>query len=74
MAGARHGSPQGARGCHGLKVTLLGGELLGTPVLAPPYPPSTPPFAQGLERTEHEGFGGGNTAWEEEKLSKYRHR
>lgn len=29
---------------------------------------------QGLERTEHEGFGGGNTAWEEEKLSKYQHR
>ncbi|KAJ7416016.1 hypothetical protein BTVI_36411 [Pitangus sulphuratus] len=28
---------------------------------------------QGLERTEHEGFGGGNTAWEEEKLSKYQH-
>ncbi|NXL39694.1 CREL1 protein, partial [Glaucidium brasilianum] len=29
---------------------------------------------QGLERTEHEGFGGGNTAWEEEKLAKYQHR
>lgn len=36
--------------------------------------PSPPPRAQGLERTEHEGFGGGNTAWEEEKLSKYQHR
>uniref|UniRef100_A0A8C3QEM7 protein disulfide-isomerase n=1 Tax=Cyanoderma ruficeps TaxID=181631 RepID=A0A8C3QEM7_9PASS len=30
-------------------------------------------FIRGLERTEHEGFGGGNTAWEEEKLSKYQH-
>ncbi|NXU82025.1 CREL1 protein, partial [Oreotrochilus melanogaster] len=29
--------------------------------------------AQGLERTEHKGFGGGNTAWEEEKLAKYQH-
>lgn len=35
---------------------------------------AAPPPAQGLERTEHEGFGGGNTAWEEEKLSKYQHR
>ncbi|XP_069721843.1 protein disulfide isomerase CRELD1 isoform X2 [Phaenicophaeus curvirostris] len=30
-------------------------------------------FSRGLERTEHEGFGGGNTAWEEEKLAKYQH-
>lgn len=38
--------------------------------------PVLPPrlCAQGLERTEHEGFGGGNTAWEEEKLAKYQHR
>lgn len=35
---------------------------------------ATAPCTQGLERTEHEGFGGGNTAWEEEKLSKYQHR
>uniref|UniRef100_A0A8C4K431 Cysteine rich with EGF like domains 1 n=1 Tax=Dromaius novaehollandiae TaxID=8790 RepID=A0A8C4K431_DRONO len=31
------------------------------------------PRAQGLERTQREGFGGGNTAWEEEKLAKYEH-
>ncbi|XP_068763552.1 interleukin-17 receptor C-like [Struthio camelus] len=30
-------------------------------------------FSRGLERTEREGFGGGNTAWEEEKLAKYEH-
>lgn len=35
---------------------------------------AAPQCTQGLERTEHEGFGGGNTAWEEEKLSKYQHR
>uniref|UniRef100_K7F2Q9 EGF-like calcium-binding domain-containing protein n=1 Tax=Pelodiscus sinensis TaxID=13735 RepID=K7F2Q9_PELSI len=28
---------------------------------------------QGLERTARESFGGGNTAWEEEKLAKYAH-
>lgn len=39
-----------------------------------PALPSPPTCAQGLERTEHEGFGGGNTAWEEEKLAKYQHR
>lgn len=44
---------------------LLGGSYACT---------ATPPCTQGLERTEHEGFGGGNTAWEEEKLSKYQHR
>uniref|UniRef100_A0A5F9CHJ0 protein disulfide-isomerase n=1 Tax=Oryctolagus cuniculus TaxID=9986 RepID=A0A5F9CHJ0_RABIT len=29
---------------------------------------------QGLERTIRDSFGGGNTAWEEEKLSKYKDR
>lgn len=29
---------------------------------------------QGLERTTRDNFGGGNTAWEEEKLAKYRDR
>lgn len=29
---------------------------------------------QGLERTIRDNFGGGNTAWEEEKLSKYKDR
>ncbi|KAH0630326.1 hypothetical protein JD844_013256 [Phrynosoma platyrhinos] len=28
-------------------------------------------FHKGLERTQRENFGGGNTAWEEEKLAKY---
>ncbi|KAL7986259.1 hypothetical protein Chor_011425, partial [Crotalus horridus] len=28
-------------------------------------------FNKGLERTQRENFGGGNTAWEEEKLAKY---
>ncbi|MBN3311846.1 CREL1 protein, partial [Atractosteus spatula] len=28
---------------------------------------------QGLERTANKNFGGGNTAWEEEKLAKYTH-
>lgn len=28
-------------------------------------------FIQGLERTANKNFGGGNTAWEEEKLAKY---
>lgn len=40
----------------------------------PRCPGRPPPLAQGMERTEHEGFGGGNTAWEEEKLAKYKHR
>lgn len=30
--------------------------------------------SQGLERTQRENFGGGNTAWEEEKLAKYANR
>lgn len=29
-------------------------------------------FNKGLERTIRDNFGGGNTAWEEEKLSKYK--
>ncbi|XP_036911523.1 protein disulfide isomerase CRELD1 isoform X2 [Sturnira hondurensis] len=29
-------------------------------------------FNKGLERTTRDNFGGGNTAWEEEKLSKYK--
>ncbi|XP_004835372.1 cysteine-rich with EGF-like domain protein 1 isoform X2 [Heterocephalus glaber] len=29
-------------------------------------------FYKGLERTIRDNFGGGNTAWEEEKLSKYK--
>ncbi|XP_028907238.1 protein disulfide isomerase CRELD1 isoform X1 [Ornithorhynchus anatinus] len=29
-------------------------------------------FSKGLERTVRENFGGGNTAWEEEKLAKYK--
>ncbi|XP_072454637.1 protein disulfide isomerase CRELD1 [Notamacropus eugenii] len=29
-------------------------------------------FSKGLERTVRDNFGGGNTAWEEEKLSKYK--
>ncbi|XP_028679907.1 protein disulfide isomerase Creld1 isoform X2 [Erpetoichthys calabaricus] len=28
-------------------------------------------FSKGLERTANKNFGGGNTAWEEEKLAKY---
>ncbi|KAA0713610.1 Cysteine-rich with EGF-like domain protein 1 [Triplophysa tibetana] len=28
-------------------------------------------FIEGLERTANKNFGGGNTAWEEEKLAKY---
>uniref|UniRef100_A0A481CCD6 protein disulfide-isomerase n=1 Tax=Sus scrofa TaxID=9823 RepID=A0A481CCD6_PIG len=31
-------------------------------------------FYKGLERTIRDNFGGGNTAWEEEKLSKYKDR
>ncbi|KAM5281542.1 protein disulfide isomerase CRELD1 isoform 1-T1 [Ctenodactylus gundi] len=58
------------------------------PVWLQPSPPphSSPPephpchtcralidsFNKGLERTIRDNFGGGNTAWEEEKLSKYR--
>ncbi|XP_039742650.1 protein disulfide isomerase CRELD1 isoform X5 [Pteropus medius] len=52
-----------------------------------PIPQSSPPtephpchtcrglvdsFNKGLERTIRDNFGGGNTAWEEEKLSKYK--
>ncbi|XP_019506649.1 PREDICTED: cysteine-rich with EGF-like domain protein 1 isoform X2 [Hipposideros armiger] len=52
-----------------------------------PLPQSSPPtephpchtcrglvdsFNKGLERTIRDNFGGGNTAWEEEKLSKYK--
>lgn len=29
---------------------------------------------QGLEKTANKNFGGGNTAWEEEKLAKYARR
>lgn len=35
---------------------------------------TTVPHFQGLERTIRDNFGGGNTAWEEEKLSKYKDR
>uniref|UniRef100_A0A672SBM2 Cysteine rich with EGF like domains 1 n=2 Tax=Sinocyclocheilus grahami TaxID=75366 RepID=A0A672SBM2_SINGR len=31
----------------------------------------TDSFIKGLERTANKNFGGGNTAWEEEKLAKY---
>ncbi|XP_041860857.1 protein disulfide isomerase Creld1 [Melanotaenia boesemani] len=31
----------------------------------------TESFIKGLERTANKNFGGGNTAWEEEKLAKY---
>ncbi|KAK3566135.1 hypothetical protein QTP86_027436, partial [Hemibagrus guttatus] len=31
-------------------------------------------FIKGLERTANKNFGGGNTAWEEEKLAKYTRR
>uniref|UniRef100_A0A672Q2S4 Cysteine-rich with EGF-like domains 1b n=1 Tax=Sinocyclocheilus grahami TaxID=75366 RepID=A0A672Q2S4_SINGR len=31
----------------------------------------TDSFTKGLERTANKNFGGGNTAWEEEKLAKY---
>lgn len=31
-------------------------------------------FLQGIERTAKQNFGGGNTAWEERKLSKYETR
>ncbi|XP_061529550.1 protein disulfide isomerase Creld1 isoform X2 [Phycodurus eques] len=30
-------------------------------------------FIKGLERTANKNFGGGNTAWEEDKLAKYAH-
>lgn len=33
-----------------------------------------PDSFQGLERTANKNFGGGNTAWEEEKLAKYARR
>ncbi|XP_068551083.1 protein disulfide isomerase CRELD1 isoform X1 [Anas acuta] len=71
-----------------LGVALLGGVLLGAAGTGPQAeqsrePPGAEPcgacrglaesFSRGLERTEHEGFGGGNTAWEEEKLAKYKH-
>lgn len=52
--------------------TAQGGPYSSSGGPMPALPP--PPCAQGLERTEHEGFGGGNTAWEEEKLAKYQHR
>ncbi|XP_075370545.1 protein disulfide isomerase CRELD1 isoform X2 [Mycteria americana] len=75
------------RGGAGLGGTLLGAALLGGVLLgaarAHPDPAGAEPcracrgladsFSRGLERTEHEGFGGGNTAWEEEKLAKYQH-
>ncbi|XP_053809988.1 protein disulfide isomerase CRELD1 isoform X1 [Vidua macroura] len=72
----------------GLGAALLGAALLGGVLLAvhadpDPHRDGAEPcracrgladsFIRGLERTEHEGFGGGNTAWEEEKLSKYQH-
>ncbi|XP_033373423.1 protein disulfide isomerase CRELD1 isoform X4 [Parus major] len=72
----------------GLGGALLGAALLGGVLLAAHADPDphrdgaepcracrglTDSFIRGLERTEHEGFGGGNTAWEEEKLSKYQH-
>jgi len=31
-------------------------------------------FLQGLEKTANQNFGGGNTAWEERKLSRYESR
>lgn len=31
----------------------------------------TESFIKGLEKTANKNFGGGNTAWEEEKLAKY---
>ncbi|TRZ04367.1 hypothetical protein DNTS_027626, partial [Danionella cerebrum] len=34
----------------------------------------TDSFIKGLERTANKNFGGGNTAWEEEKLAKYARR
>ncbi|CAM9347503.1 unnamed protein product [Bubo scandiacus] len=52
--------------------TGRGGVIGGSHACAAAPPPS-PRRTQGLERTEHEGFGGGNTAWEEEKLAKYQH-
>ncbi|MBZ3875303.1 Cysteine-rich with EGF-like domain protein 1 [Sciurus carolinensis] len=63
-------------------------SLPGPVCLQPsPLPHSSPPpephpchtcralvdsFNKGLERTIRDNFGGGNTAWEEEKLSKYK--
>jgi hypothetical protein len=40
------------------------------------YFSTQPPFdfPQGLEVTSSKNFGGGNTAWEEEKLAKYARR
>lgn len=32
------------------------------------------PLFKGLEITANKNFGGGNTAWEEEKLAKYARR
>ncbi|XP_074986269.1 protein disulfide isomerase CRELD1 isoform X4 [Caretta caretta] len=54
---------------------LLGPWCTGS---SPPEPCQTcrdlaSSFLKGLERTERENFGGGNTAWEEEKLAKYAH-
>lgn len=67
-----------------LGAALLGGVLLGTAGSETPPGDGAEPcracrglaesFSRGMERTEHEGFGGGNTAWEEEKLAKYKHR
>ncbi|XP_062398175.1 protein disulfide isomerase Creld1 isoform X1 [Sardina pilchardus] len=34
----------------------------------------TQSFIKGIERTANKNFGGGNTAWEEEKLAKYTRR
>uniref|UniRef100_A0A8C5TDF2 DUF3456 domain-containing protein n=1 Tax=Malurus cyaneus samueli TaxID=2593467 RepID=A0A8C5TDF2_9PASS len=66
-----------------LGAVLLGGVLLAAHADPDPHRDGAEPcracrgladsFSRGLERTEHEGFGGGNTAWEEEKLSKYQH-
>ncbi|KAM6414030.1 protein disulfide isomerase CRELD1 [Rhynochetos jubatus] len=65
-----------------LGAALLGGVLLAAARAHPGGDGDEPcsacrgladSFSRGLERTQHGGFGGGNTAWEEEKLAKYRH-
>lgn len=51
-------------------------ELIGFCAPKPLFPVfcTFDPFYQGFERTAKQNFGGGNTAWEERKLSKYETR
>lgn len=56
--------------CMGLRAAVLGwGKKTSSGFAVRLVLPS-----QGLERTQRENFGGGNTAWEEEKLAKYANR